>query len=566
MNRSIRISMILSMLVVASFGVGVMAQTGVNGDGWWTTIAVQNTDSSAGSVTASLTGYAKSGTTGVYGCGDRTLATYGSGTFFYPHWASQPSETNCVNDGGFPSDFEGAAVLSANGDIRAVSQLTNISDSSVGATGDSPYGRASGAYGGIVSPSTTIFYPLYKLDHADENGTFYIQNAGASNTDISAVFKPCSVCLGAGNVYTYTVSNVEPNKMVVIDASLATGPSGSLPSGDNSYGGVTITSSGEPLAGAMLEHHISESPALFVKANRLFNESDANSNYYASIIKYAWPDGAAATEKNRGKWSGVSIYNADTVQVTTVVTLTVTGRDSDVNHADVGTQYTQTHTIDPGNIGLIIFYDAVWNPAPPPTGAVPGDLYTAEFKADGNIAVMINEEGDFALAGSKDLATYAGTPETGIGKTISVPVYKENWKGLFHGVGIYNVSASTANVTVKLVVSEADSGIGVSTGDTVWMTTSIPANESATVLMTCGVGGFLGLSDVTDGSDSKNMADLCDAPTYPYTKGSVSAMIIESDQNVITLINEEIGWWETEDSVGDGYGVDASNYEGFPLP
>jgi hypothetical protein len=62
------------------------------------------------------------------------------------------------------------------------------------------------------------------------------------------------------------------------------------------------------------------------------------------------------------------------------------------------------------------------------------------------------------------------------------------------------------------------------------------------------------------------MADLCDAGVYPYTKGTYNSVIVESTQDIMILNNDEIGWWETEGSVGDGYGVDASNYEGSPLP
>lgn len=328
MNKKGRYIISIAVIVLILTTVGALAQTGVNGSGWWSTITVQNTDGAVADVTASMTGYEKHGTAGEYDCGSRDLIGFGSGAIFYPHWDLDPNGANCEDDVSFPSSFEGSSILSADGDIRAVSQVSNISDSSISAPGDTPYGRATGAYVGSVAPSTTIFYPIYKNDHSNEMDTFYIQNAGSGPTNITGVFKPCSTCLGAGNVYSYTVASVSPGKMVVIDASLASGPAGTIPAGDYSFGGVTFTSDSQPIAGAVLEHSQDASPAIYVKSTRLFNSSEADTSFFVPAVKYKWPDGniTPGTTNNRNKWSGVGIYNADSVQVTAVMTVTLTGQ------------------------------------------------------------------------------------------------------------------------------------------------------------------------------------------------------------------------------------------------
>jgi hypothetical protein len=556
MKKRKLVAIIFVLVAILIIGTSALAQTGVNGSGWWSGIAVQHTDETVSSVTVSMTGYEKAGSSGQYDCGSRTLGIFGSGSDFYPFWSSQPAGNNCSNDPTFPTSFEGSAVLSADGNVRAVNTTSNIGEDYLGSPGDTPYGRAMGSYSGIVSPSTTIFYPYYKNNHSLEMSTFFIQNAGSTTTSITATFKPCSICLGAGNTYTYTANNVGPNQMVVIDPTLA-----SVPSGQNSYGGVTVTSTAAPVAGVVFEHHINASPATYLKAARFFNASEADTTFYAPIVKYQWPAGSGASTPNAAKWSGLGVYNADTVQVTAVVTFTLTGRNGSTTHPDVGNQYVGQVTVQPGNTDGIYFYPGWGNS---PAGTLPGDKYTAEVVATGDVAVIVNEEGDYAVAGNKDLATYGGFPASLVGQSVSVPVYKEQWKGKIQGVVAYNVSDTTANLTVKLYVKEADATLGASAGDTVWFTTSVPPYESADILMSCFMAGYFGFTDVTDGSDTENMADLCNGSNP--TLGTSNAMIIESDQPIIILANEEVGWWVSESSVGDGYGADASSYEGMPLP
>jgi hypothetical protein len=349
--------------------------------------------------------------------------------------------------------------------------------------------------------------------------------------------------------------------MVVIDPTLASGPSGYLPAGQKSFGGVTISSTGQLLAGSVFEHHIDASPATYLKSARLFGQNEADTTVYVPLIKYKWPQGNSATTPNAAKWSGLSIYNADTIQVTVNITYTLTGRNGSTTHADVGTKYYQSATIDPGNINFFLFYDAAW--ANPPAGTQPGDKFTAKISATGDVVAIVNEEGNFALSGNIDKATYSAFPSSTASTKVSLPKYKEQWNGKFHGATVYNTSNNIANVTAKITVVGAKSGLGASAGDTVWIQTTIPANGSVDFLMSCFLGAARGWTDVTDGSDTKNMVDLCNGSNP--TLGTNNAMIIESNQLIVVLANEELAWWVSESSVGDGQGEDASNYEGFPL-
>lgn len=559
---------LVATIIVLVLMIGTVSAD-VNGSGWWSAISVQRVGSGTSPATVVMTAYAKEGQTGgPWECGSRTLPTFGSGATFFPHWASDPSGSNCANVAGFPANYQGSGVLSSDDAIVAIVQTQNIRFGGF-APGDIPYGRAVGAYAGVSSPSTELKFPLYKNNHNNEMTTFYIQNAGNAEANIVAVFKPCAdqgtgiPCLGYPNVYTYTYNGLDPNKMIVIDATLARDASNNpMPAGRGSFGGLTIQST-QPIAGVVFEHHRTASPATYLKATRGLGPSDYDTKIYIPSIKYQYPQGPGlTTNPNLSKWSGLVVHNADTVNVTVRITYTLAARNGDPNHSAVGTKYYHGPvTLSPGESAFFLFHDGL-NPAP---GTQKRDLLSAEIGATGKIVAIVNEEGDYSLSGMRDYATYFGMPASMAANKVSLPSYKEQYNGKFHGAIIMNVGDQPAVITATLtVVGRGSRYTGpMNTGDTVKIKTRSPVAPGASVVLFMACKDYYNQWIDLDG-DTHQKADLCSG--FPNPTGGVNtALIVESDQPIVVLANEELLWYENPATRGDGQGEDASNYEGFPL-
>jgi hypothetical protein len=521
-----------------------------------------------------MTGYPEQGTATAgttYDCGMRTLDSFGSAALFYPHWSSDPAGDNCANDSSFPANWQGAAVLSSDDEIVAMVQTLNISFGGW-APGDTPYGRAVGAYAGVGSPGYEIRFPVYKNEHNNEMTTFYIQSAGGGDATITAVFKPCADngqganCLGYPNVYTYTTSTPVPqNEMFILDATMARDAGSSpMPAGTNSMGGLTITSD-QPIAAVAFEHSKDASPAMYVKASTGFTPSDYDDVFYAPSIKYQYPAGTGATTANAAKWSALVVHNADSVNVSGVVSYTLAQRNADPMHADVGTVYTQTFSsLPPGESVFFMFHDGL-NPA---SGTQPRDLLAATIQTSGggDIVAVVYEEADYGLGGDKDYIVTGAIPDSAKANSLSFPTHKMQYNGKFHGATVQNVGIASTYFTATLsVVGKAGSPVpGVAGGDEVtFVTTStVPAGGAVVYYMVCKDYEGLFVDMVT--GDDADLADLCTGAGSP-TGGVNTAMVIEADQPIVGITNEELLWYVNPASAGDGYGEDASSFEAFPL-
>jgi hypothetical protein len=488
--------------------------------------------------------YDMEGATGAteYDCGSKDLASFGSGATFFPH------VSECVPDG-----FEGSAVLSSEDEIAAIVQVLNIGYGGW-APGDTPYGRALAAYAGVSNPDTTVRFPLYKNDHNNEMTTFYIQNAGSSETDITAVFKPCSdqgdgtACLGyADGPYTYTVPAVDANRMVVIDATLAENATGdSIPAGTGSYGGVVITSDSQNIAGAVMEHSQDASPATYLKSVAGFAPTQYDDKYWIPQIKAEYPK-AASEQACNSKWSSLMVQNADITDVDVEVTYTINEPE-----ARAGTTFTDSATISPGETAFFMTFQQ--------TDFQAGDLASAEVNATGNIVAMVNEEmrWECTNADLKDLGSWPGIPDNAAKTRLSVPFYKQEYNGKFQGMVVQNVGSSSAVFTVTMTVIDPQVS-GVSVGDEYQFTHTdakgvgaakafvMPCNDITTDLSQIGTNDY---------------HDLCDVPGLD---GSNVSVIVESSQPIVSVITEEKGWWIAASQVGDGHSEDAGMYVGIPL-
>ena len=544
-NRAVIASaVVVAVLLVTSVAA---AQSDLNGSGWWSSANVQRTGDAAGSAEVVMTAYDKEGGTGDdYDCGSKVLPSFGSGATFFPH------VSGCVPDG-----FEGSAILSASDEIAAIAQVLNIGYGGW-APGDTPYGRALAAYAGVSTPDTTVRFPLYKNDHVNEMTTFYVQNAGSSETGLTAVFQPCSdqgdgtPCLGyADGPYTYDVLGLDANRMIIIDPTLAENGAGDpIPAGNGSYGSLVITSDSENIAAAVMEHSQDAAPATYVKSVAGFSPDGYDNKYWIPQIKDRYP-AAVSDQPCNSKWSSLMVQNADTVQVTVNVTYTV--NENPLDGTRVGTTFVDSATIEPDETAFFMTYQQ--------PEFQEGDLASAEVSATGDIVAMVNEEMRWECIDTdlKDLASWKGIPNNATQRKLSAPFYKQEWQGKFQGLVVQNVGQGSATFTVKITVIDSEIS-GVNAGDVFEFThtDSKGPGEAKTFVMPC--------SDVPSNltaitGDYHNLCDL----TPGALKGTNVAVVVESTEPIVGVVTEEKGWWISASLVGDGHSEDAGMYTAVPL-
>lgn len=558
-TRKLVYSAILVVLLTSFVVFGTGAQA-MNGSGWWTSANVQRIGSgTAGSVEVVMEAYPPAGTTGgPYACGSKSLASFGSGATFYTH-------QDCTLPSG---SFQGSAVLYSEDQMAAIAQTLNIKYGGW-APGDTPYGRAVAAYAGLSAPATTVRFPLYKNNHNGEQTTFYVQNTDGSNpTNITAVFRPCSnigtgsACLGYGKVYTYTYSNLPSNQMVVFDATLARAADNStIPAGNNSYGSLVVTSSAGNIAGVVMEHNKTASPATYLKSNEGFAPSDYDTTLYAPQIKWNYPyPSTVAGRTCQQKWSSLMVQNADDVAVNITVTYTINGVYG-TDTSRVGDVVTDKATnVQPGETAFFMAYQQ---------GArgllTEGDLASAKIVATGDVVGIVSEETYWTCSNAdlKDAASWPAIPDNRASTRISVPFYKQEWNGKFQGIVVQNVGGGNATYNLTFTTIGAQN-TGVTAGDVVKITHTdqVLAGGAKTFVMPCAPGNTSNLSNLT--GDDADIAAMCGGATT-FKTGSYAAVVIESNEPIVAVVAEEKGWWAAASQVGDGHSEDASIFTAIPL-
>jgi hypothetical protein len=517
------IAVMMALLLVVS-----TALADLPGGGWWTAEQIQNVDPGEGQTTVEFTAYDKD-STATYDCGSITL-DYGEGHVWVPTnaWGITP---NCES---LPAGFLGSAVVSADKQIVAIVQEQNQQVPPLG----TPGGKAVAAYRGIDASqtATTLLFPTYKNNHYGETTTFYIQNAGSASTSITAEFKGQAAMPGT---YTHTYSDVAPNRIVVI----VPGDAG-VPSGNGRYGSLVVTNDdGQVLAGVVNEHAITASgAATYLKATRAFVPSEADTTFYAPAIKKLFPLGGGALEK----WSGLVIQNAEeTGTVDMVVTYTVAEQS---NSGTPGATYVDNTTCTGIPAGQSCFVLTLYPVAGSGTASLLNNmLVSAKIEATGNVVALVNEETNVAYGGTKQYATYSAIPDSAKSTKVSIPAYKEHWYGRYHGVVVMNVGTAAANYTVTVNNVDVTPPNPVPSAPLVVSTSGVATNQANTFLL-LSVNPAMSNATVVSG-------------TYTQFNKTNNSMVVESTQPVVVLANEEDTWM----SAYGPPGLDASNYEGFPI-
>jgi len=431
MKKTFVIGILILMLVAVA--VVVAAPNNLPGAGWKTGTQVQNV--STGPVNIILTAYDQSGNP--FTCNSQALNTGESYTYL--------PENDCST---LPSGFQGSGVVSADGEVAAVTNVNN-----------KPTGQAAGQYNGTDSSeaATTISFPLVKNNHSGRTTTFYVQNASGSTNNMNANF------VVNGVSYPKAYNNVPANAMVIITPNDA-----GVPSGQGNVGSLTVTGS-EPLAGSSLEHETSPPVANNLQASRAFSSSDYGPKLFCPLARYQFGGKVTTTGLQVQNVSGGS----ETINVSYTIVAGPSGAGTVVNA-------TPQTVADGASANFLQANDLK-----------PGDLAAATVTSTGggDLAAIINDK---ATGTSPErVTTYACFNSANATTQISLPLVKEAFNNNTSGVQVQNIGTNPTDLELTY---RTTSGTTV-----VIETTSKLAPGNSKTFNLLASGGTSGIS-VTSGS------------------------------------------------------------------
>ncbi len=490
-----KIGIYLTLLFALTLAISAaFAQGGLPGSGWWSGEQVQNVGDDDATIT--VTAYDKD-TTDTFSASE-TVASGGAFTFLPNSFADMPS------------GFQGSAVVSSNQPIKAIVNVTNRLSGDLGITGGKAAAQYQGVDGSMVAD--TLYFPLVKGNHYLKTTTFYVQNAGSADaTNVVATFN-----MANGDSFTYNVPAIAPNKMVAFSVFDATGYDGTCtPEGTCRKGGLIVTSD-QPLAGTVMEHYTTESPATIAQSTRAFTAGDFFDTAYAPIIKN--------TRYNR--FTGIQVQNVSGGNVDITVTY-----NGSAGACKGNTYQDSTTALADGESFTFIQLPGMTD--------LPADCTAAAtIEATGNIVAVVNESyvADYVNAGNDQAAvTSSAIPANAATAKISVPLFKDDRYDKRTGLQIQNVGTVQA--------------------------TNIVATFSCT-----GGATFTAVSkpQTVDSLSAILFYTPSDDPTWfeaasPFVQNDVNCSVtVTSDQPVVAIANESV-------IPGGSFLQDNNNYEGFNL-
>jgi len=504
------------LMIAILVGTALAEGAALPGTGWWTGETIQNVGGSSATVYVTAYDAASSSTF-------ETSKSINSGA----------SETFIPTDfAGMSADFEGSAIVSSAADIRAIVNVTNRISGTLGDPLTPSYAAAQ--YQGMLSPDTTIRFPLFKNNQFNKSTTFYIQNAGSASATATVTF----VVDTTGIAYPHTTPSIGPGQMVVVSPLNAGVP-------DNTKGGVSVTST-QPLAGVVLEHFTAEAHATVLQATRSLSASDYDNKLFAPTWK-----------KNRlGRFTGMNIQNVEPVNSVNV-TVTYYGLRGDPITC-VGVVFTDTKNgLEAGKAWTFSIASATISPPMPDNCAA-----AAVIQATGNIVGQVNESYTAAYLAThpgqqQESTVYYAIPENAATTVVSIPIYKEGTGNKYTGINVQNTSLTTdANVTLTFTNKSG----------TVYQTNpyTIAAGNSQSfqnLRLPPGATGTTVPAETWNGTEMTLAALGCASATAacPGTT-SVFGVIINSDVPIVAMANEA-----TWPLTNPPFAQDKNNYEGFNL-
>jgi len=492
---------LISVLVVL---LTVMLLTGavtaaLPGTGWWTFYQVQN----VGDIDGTLTMAAYDSASSAVYTSDSFTFSPGEALAYHPGLPpTYPSGDRIGFTTDLPVGFEGSVALSSSVPVVAIAQIGNNPSGSVGVTG----GKASAFYQGVGSDFTDyqLNFPTAKHNFSGQTTTFYIQAAGAS-ADVTITYT-----IGAN---TYTQSDtIGANQMIMFDPLGAGVPL-------NSLGAATVISTTGKIAGVVVEHPHTGSPAPFVLSTRGLTGADTDTVLIAPTIKNAFVGGT----------TGFSVQNTGTGPALVEITLTVTNA---TDPSLIGDVFTDTEEIPAG--GQTVFSVYRGNLGGMPAGTFAAGIVESLDDATHDpqpLAGMVNE------TNSMGKATYAAFSQSAATATVGLPMVKEMFVNGTTGVAVVNVG--TAPTILYATYTDQD---GVVREFHTVNAVAPGAAISFFKVYTNPGGRFTGLAD------------------FGVLYGTKNSVTITSDgvQPIVALAQE------SDQYAADGV-LDVKNYEGFGL-
>ena len=504
-----KLSIALTLAFLCVFVLTGIGSAALPGTGWWTFYQVQNIGTTSGSI--SMTAY-DSASTSTYSGGPFSFDP-GAALAYNPGLApTYPTGDRIGFTPELPSGFEGSVALSADVPIIAIAQLANNTVGTVGSGG-----TAGAFYQGAGSNFTDnqLNFPTAKNDFAGQTTVFYIQAAGA---DASVEI---TYTMNDGNTYNQSTT-ILANRMFMFDPTNASVPAGStLPAASNpSLGAATVVSTTGKIAGVVVEHPTTGSPAPYVLSTRGLIAADTDLVIVAPTIKNAFYGGT----------TGLSVQNTGSSAALAEIVLTVTNA---TNAALIGNTYTAQEVIPAG--GSTVFSVFRNNLGGMPAGTFAAAVVTSIDNVTYNpqpLAGMVNETNNFGKA------TYAVFSQSAATTSVGMPLVKEMFAGGTTGVAVVNVGTAAT----KLYATYTDQNGVARTFETVSTVQPGAAVSFFKVYQNTG-GIFTGLGD------------------FSVLNGTKNSVVITSDgvQPIVAIAQE------SDQDASNGL-LDVKNYESFALP
>ena len=492
---------VICSLLVSMVGAEEASVNDLPGTGWLTGIQIQNVGSA--DATIELTGY------------DRT-----SGTAAAPAsvQVAPGASANFVNYPAGSSEFDGSGVVSADQPIAAIVNVVNAP------AGGYAAGQYQGTDGSKVS--TEVSFPLVKNNFGAKCTTFFVQNAGTASATITADFSDGS---------SVSQDNVAPGQTWLIDPAAANVP------GDAPY--ALTVSSGEPLAGTVLEHPCANAETL--QATRGFTADDYSTQLLSPIFKVRFG--------NRSNGLQVQNVSAGSADITVVFTCSALSNAV----CATGTTYTKTASnIAAGASATFFLNQVLGTDTSTSSGDIPdGTLANATVTAVASgttdaveIAAINNETFTTIPAGIRQTqTTFSALGVNAASSSVGIPLVKEMFNSQTTGIQIQNASDSD-DVTVD-VEYNMTAGAAACQGTFNASGISIPAGGSVTLFRPGNAGVTLPGGGTWGGS----------GPVQEGCFGGATIEVTSANGSVVAIVQEA----DLDPVAADR--LDTKNYEGFPI-
>ncbi|MEJ5312170.1 MAG: hypothetical protein WHX52_20595 [Anaerolineae bacterium] len=501
------LALVLLLLIVAM--TVSPAWAALPGPGWWTSFQIQNV--SDGDATIAYTAYWNTtGSSETYVQDGTIVVASGAAVIYNPGQTPNYPTGNRIGfdttDSHLPAGFMGGVEVSSDAPVRAVVQVGNNPNGSVGVAN----GRAAAFYQGTQGEDvgTEILFPSMKHNYYGQTTTFFIQAAGEAAV-INATFK-----VGA-TTYPLTGINIPAGRIYLLDPVAA-----GVPAGNTSLGSLTVTATSGKIAGTVVETQHSVSVGTFALSTKGFAPADADSTIVAPTNKLDFFGGN----------TGWQILNTGATTATVVVDFTVTniqpGSPAATAGIEIGDKYQANITIPAG--GTYLF-----------------------SKGQGNLQTLTPQGDAPAMAGGVFLAGIAVSTNN---QPLLGTINENNGPNRVL-YSAFSASSATSKVAAPLVKEKF---FNFSTGVTVQNVSTVPATVNLTY--NCQTGGAAATYNVgpytIEAGAAMPFNDMSNATRWGSVKvaaNSQCAVTIVSTQPIVALIQE-------------AGAADTKNYEGFNLP